>query len=92
MDIVEPTQGYDTNITEIILLYPVGSEYVEVYIKQHLGQVAELERSILVAVNVCTWCVRFSVLLFRKVNWAVFRTFKSFVRNISDIMFMLGKM
>ena len=32
MDGVEPTQGFEINITEIILLYLVGSEYVEVYV------------------------------------------------------------
>jgi hypothetical protein len=68
---VESAQGFVINITEIILLYLAGSEYVEVYVKQHLGQVAELQRSILFAVNVCTWCVRYSVLLFRKVYCAI---------------------
>ena len=89
---MELTQGFVINISEIILLYPVGLEYVEMHIRQHVVQVAELRRSILVAVNVCTWCVRYSVLLFRKVYCAVFRTCKSFVRNISDIMRILRKM
>ena len=63
------------------------------YIRQHLGQAAELQRSILVAVNACTWCVRYIAFYsFGKLNWAIFRTCKSFVRNISDIMRMVGKM
>jgi hypothetical protein len=73
MNGVAPTQGFVINITEVILLYSVRTECVDVYVR-HLEQAAEVQLNILVALNVRAYCVRYRVLPFRKVNWAIFRT------------------
>ena len=45
----------------------------------------------LVTVNVSTFCFRCRILVFQKVNWAVFRTLKSSIRNTSNIGVYLVK-